>query len=177
MSDQSNGNHDKDGRLIQVAAYTDGRTKQSFRDETDINKILKRAQAAGTMSHLQKYSGVYGDFADFDFLEANIKLTHGREVFDALPSELRKEFNQSPAQFFEYVNDPKNAEELRKRLPQLAEPGRQNIDLSGKTPPEVTKPPTKAAPAAETTPAAAAVPAEPAATPEPVATPPAAPAS
>ncbi len=133
MSIQTIGKHDKNGRLIQPGPYKDGRTKQAFKDETDINKILQRAQKAGTMSHLQKYEGTYGDFADFDFLDANVQLTKGREIFDALPSELRTEFGQSPAAFFAYVNDPANAEDLKKKLPALAEPGRQMIDLAGTT--------------------------------------------
>jgi len=135
MSMQSIGKHDNNGRLVQPT-YKDGRTKQSFKDETDINKILHRAQKAGTMSHLEKYQGTYGDFAEFDFLEANLQLTKGREVFDALPSEIRNEFKGSPAAFFDYVNDPKNINDLTKKLPMLAAPGRQNIDLSGKTPPD-----------------------------------------
>lgn len=135
MSIQSIGKHHKDGRLKQPT-YKDGRTKQSFRDETDINKILSRAQKAGTSSHLEKFQGEYGNFADFDFMESTIMLTKGREMFDALPSELRSEFNQSPAQFFDYVNDPANIDDLIKKLPGLAAPGRQNIDLSGKTAPD-----------------------------------------
>jgi len=134
MSLQTIGEHDEDGRLVQPI-YEDGRTKQSFKDETDINKILHRAQKTGTLSHLDKYEGVYGDYADYDFLENQLKMTHGREVFDALPSELRREFNNSPAAFFTYVNDPANARDLRKKLPALAQPGRQNIDVSGKSPP------------------------------------------
>ena len=107
--------------------YNDGRTKQSFRDETDINQILKRAQKTGTISHLNKYEARYGDFSNFDFFEAQIQLAKGGEIFDALPMELRKEFNQSPADFFEYVNDPENKDDLARLLPGLAEPGRQNI--------------------------------------------------
>ncbi len=151
MSIQTQGKHDKKGRLVQVQSYKDGRTKQSFKDEADINKILFRAQRAGTMSHLQKYEGVYGDFADFDFMEAQLNLTKGREVFDALPAELRKEFNQSPAAFFAYVNDPANHDDLYKKMPGLAEPGRQNLDVSGKSPPneppEVAEEPPEAPPA------------------------------
>jgi len=135
MSMQMLGKHDKKGRLVQPK-YTDGRTKQAFKDETDINKILHRAQKAGTLSHLEQYEGVYGDFADFDFFESQLKLTQGREVFDNLPSELRKEFGQSPAAFFEFVNNPDNAGKLRDKLPDLAKPGKQNIDVSGKTPPD-----------------------------------------
>jgi len=140
MSIQNIGKHDKNGRLIQPT-YKDGRTKQAFRNETDIVKMLSRAQKAGTLSHLEKFEGNYGDFADFDFFHSTLMLTKGREVFDALPSELRSEFHQSPEEFFEYVNDPANVDELDKKLPGLAQPGRQNIDLSGKTPPDVENEP------------------------------------
>ncbi len=91
----------------QPKSYDDGRVKQSFKDETDINKILKRAQKTGTISHLNQYEGRYADFADFDFFESQLMLTKGREIFDALPSEIRNEFGQSQGAFFEYVNDPK----------------------------------------------------------------------
>jgi len=105
--------------------YKDGRTKQSHRDETDIVKIMARFDRTQTISHLAKHEGVYADFSDFDFHEQTNMLTRGREIFDDLPAELRKEFGQSPAAFFAYVNDPANAQELRKKLPVLAEPGRQ----------------------------------------------------
>ncbi len=114
--------------------FNDGRTKQSFRDETDINKILKRAQKSGTISHLNRYEARYGDFAGFDFFEAQMKLIQGREIFDALPSEIRNEFNQSQAEFFDYVNDPANVKRVGELLPALAEPGRQNIQTKGNVP-------------------------------------------
>lgn len=110
--------------------YEDGRTKQSFKNETDIEKIMARAEVTGTISHLAKYEGVYADFSDFDFHNQNNMLARGREIFAELPAELRKEFNQSPADFFEFVNDPANIEDLRKKLPALAQPGRQNIKVS-----------------------------------------------
>ncbi len=113
------------GPLVQVQEYLDGRTKQSYRDECDIQKIMARAEKTGTISHLEKFEGVYGDFSDFDFFEQTQKLTRGREIFDELPGELRKEFAQSPAKFFAYVNDPANAEDLRKKLTGAAAAGRQ----------------------------------------------------
>ncbi len=115
------------GPLEQVQEYTDGRTKQSYKDECDIQKIMARAEKAGTISHLTKFGGVYSDFSDFDFQEQTQMLTRGREIFDELPGELRQEFGQSPAKFFEYVNDPANVDELRKKLPGLAAPGRQMV--------------------------------------------------
>jgi len=110
--------------------FKDGRTKQSFKDETDINQILKRAQKSGTISHLNKYEARYGDFSGFDFFEAQLKLSQGREIFDALPVEIRREFRQSSAEFFDYVNDPENKDRLAELLPALAAPGRQNLEVS-----------------------------------------------
>ncbi len=116
------------GPLKQIKKYNDGRTKQCFKNECDIKKIMARADKAGTISHLEKYQGVYADYSDVDFQEITQKLTRGREIFDELPGELRAEFGQSPAAFFKYVNDPANAGDLRKKLPGLAEPGRQIIN-------------------------------------------------
>ncbi len=111
--------------LAKPIVYDDGRTKQCHADECDINKIMARFEVTGTISHLAKFEGLYADFSDFDFHAQTTKLTQGREIFDALPAELRREFGQSPAAFFEYVNDPENIEELRKKLPALAWPGQQ----------------------------------------------------
>jgi len=106
--------------------YSDGRTKQGFKDSTDINKLIAKAQRAGTISHLQKHGAFYGDFTDMpDLLEAQRRLQRGQEIFDELPSEVRREFNQSPAAFFKYVNDPANKDDLARILPALAKPGTQ----------------------------------------------------
>ncbi len=105
--------------------YDDGRTKQCYKDECDIQKIMDRFARTQTISHLAKHEGVYADFSDFDFHEQTMKLTRGREIFDELPAELRTEFQQSPAKFFAYVNDPVNVDKLREKLPGLAKPGRQ----------------------------------------------------
>ncbi len=137
------------GPRKQVKRYTDGRTKQSFRDECDINLIMKRAAIGGTISHLNKYEGAYADYSDYDFFEQTQKLTRGREIFDDLPAEVRREFGQNPAAFFDYVNDPANKGVLAKKLPDLAKPGTQLPDV---TPPDAD---TQAARAAASEPASA----------------------
>lgn len=109
--------------------YEDGKTLQSAKDQCDINRILDRAKRSGTLSHLQTHGGVYADFTDFDFTAAQNMLAQGRSIFEELPAELRKEFGNDPAQFFEYVNDPENADRLPELLPDLARPGRQFPDV------------------------------------------------
>jgi len=121
--------------------YEDGRTKQAFKDSTDINRLLGRAAKAGTLSHLEQFGGRYGDFADYDFQEHQNMLAEASSLFERLPSEVRREFQQSPADFFEFVNTH-TPEELREKLPQLAEPGNQMLDLNPRTANAVASEPT-----------------------------------
>lgn len=105
--------------------YGDGRTKQSFKDQADINKILMKAQRAGGLSHLAKHGAQYGDFTDVpDLLTAYSRLQRAEQIHAELPSELRREF-PTWDKFFTYVNDPANADQLEERIPALAKPGRQ----------------------------------------------------
>ncbi len=130
--------------------YSDGRTKQSFKDQTDINKLLVRAQKTGTISHLAKFEAVYGDFDSFDFTEAQNTIARANSIFEELPSELRSEFGQSPKKFFEFANDPENVGKLEKLLPGLAEPGRQMISLKpGQEEPPAGLPTEELSPAVE----------------------------
>lgn len=110
--------------------YNDGRTVQSFKDETDINKILVKAAKAGTLSHLEKHGAHYADYSDMpDLMEAHARMRRGQSIFDELPAELKREFNQSAAEFFQFVNDPANADDLTRVLPALGERGRQLPNL------------------------------------------------
>lgn len=114
--------------------YTDGRTKQSFKDSTDINKLIYRHAKAGTLSHLEKFGGQYGDFSDFDFFTAQTTIARAKSVFEALPAEIRKEFSNDPSQFFEFVGT-KSDDELREALPAIAQKGKQLPDFRPTTPP------------------------------------------
>lgn len=107
-------------------SYPDGMTKQAFVDECDINKILARAAMGDSITHLAKHGAVYGDFTDIgDLLTAHQRLERGRAIFDELPAEVKREFNQDMGAFFAFVNDPANRDRLPELLPELAAPGRQ----------------------------------------------------
>ena len=110
-------------RLTQIPkVYDDGRTKQSFKDETDINNIIEKHTRMGTLSHLEQWGGQYGDLSDFDFQEAMNQQAKANTMFEQLPAKTRAKFANSPEKFFEFVNDPKNKDDLAKKLPELAAP-------------------------------------------------------
>ncbi len=110
---------------LEEKVYDDGRTKQSFKDSTDINKMLNKAQVTGSLSHLLKYpEPIYGEFdGEFDLLTAHRQINKATEIFNELPSEVRSEFNNKALDFVSFVNDPANVGRLRELLPILAEPG------------------------------------------------------
>ncbi len=114
-------------REFKPKVYDDGRTKQSFKNSTDINKILHKAQKTGVISHLAKHEAFYGEFEAFDFTEAQNTLARADTMFAELPHEVRSEFEQSPQKFFDFVNDPENQGNLAELLPALAAPGRQRL--------------------------------------------------
>lgn len=133
-------------RFFRSDKYEDGLTKQGFKDSADINKILAKAAKGGTISHLAKHGATYGDFSQIDdLMAAHVQLEKGRAVFAELPGELRREFDNDMAKFFNYVNDPANAGKLEELLPKLAEPGNDlpQIKHTIENPP--TEPPAAAA--------------------------------
>ena len=99
--------------LSEHPGFGDGRTKQGFKESTDINRILARSAKGEAVSHLAKYQPQYGDFSDIhDLMEANERLQRGVAIFEDLPGEVRREFSNNPAAFFTFVNDPANADQL-----------------------------------------------------------------
>lgn len=106
--------------------YSDGRTKQAFKDSADINKLLNKAMKQGSISHLLKYpEATYGEFdGDFDLLTAHSKIERAREIFAELPSEVRSEFSNDPLAFVKFAANPVNNARLAEILPAIAEPGR-----------------------------------------------------
>lgn len=74
---------------------------QSFRDQTDINVILKRFQL-GDVSALNVQHGFFGDFTNApatlsDFLNAQIQ---ANQLFDRLPADVRQAFDNDVNKFF-----------------------------------------------------------------------------
>ena len=93
------------------------RTKQAFKQECDINHIMKKFKKVAGVEFLNKYQGyVGGQFGDFtevvDYRTALDQINRSKAVFDALPSVLRKRFDNDPAKFLDFVQDPNNSKEL-----------------------------------------------------------------
>lgn len=90
-------------------------TKQSFKEECDINVILRRFEKTGQLPDLIKQNPTYGDFSDVASYHEALNIVHlASEQFDNLSSRVRERFGNDPAKFLEFANDPKNSEEMVK---------------------------------------------------------------
>ncbi|WNK13702.1 MAG: internal scaffolding protein [Microvirus sp.] len=116
----------------------DGRTKQSFKDECDVNRIMSRYMSSGILpEHLTRATAQFVDCTAVDFQEAQLIVAGARTLFAELPSAVRSRFRHSPEAFLEFAENPANG-------PALAEMGlatlRKDLGGDGITPPVKSAP-------------------------------------
>lgn len=91
------------------------KTKQSFKDECDINQIMKKFEKTGILPDLIKTNPVYGDFSDPKTYQESLNLVHhAQEQFSNLSSKVRERFNNDPQKFLEFTSNAENADEMAK---------------------------------------------------------------
>lgn len=104
---------------VKVSFTKPSMTKQSFKDECDINNILSRYKKNMGINFLDQYAGVIQDqFADFSFAEdyhtGLQKIREAEGVFEAMPATLRSRFDNDPGKFLDFVSDKGNFDEAVK---------------------------------------------------------------
>jgi len=114
------------------------RTKQAMKDETNINFIMDKFHKTGVIAHENKYEGQYGEFAAIDYHQAMNTVIRANEMFESVPSNIRKKFDNDPAQFLNFVTNEENRAEMEKMG--LLEPTRPAEPEPSLEPP--TEPPT-----------------------------------
>lgn len=88
-------------------------TKQSFREESEINNILAKYQKTGLIEHVAKHSPKYGELPDqAEFETAMNIIATANSMFEELPSSIRSRFENDAGQFLDFVSDENNIEEL-----------------------------------------------------------------
>lgn len=91
----------------------EGKTRQSFKEECDINKIVAKYKKTGRLPELIRQNPIYGDFSkSFDYQEALNTVQKAQLQFNELSSEIRNKFRNDPVEFLMFVEDPKNEKEL-----------------------------------------------------------------
>jgi len=103
-----------DRRRVQFHCTGESMTKQSFRDEVNVNNIMRKYRETGLLAHVNEHKGQYGDFISApDYHTAMSAVVKAQEMFEELPADVRKQFANDPELFLEYAQDPANAEGMR----------------------------------------------------------------
>lgn len=90
------------------------KTKQSFREECDINNILKKFAATGQINHLRD-NPQYADFSTVeDYQHALSTVLLAQDQFAGLSAQVRDRFANDPNKFLQFMSDPQNATEMVK---------------------------------------------------------------
>ena len=82
----------------------DGLAKQAFKEECDINTIMKKYEKTGLIAHVNAHGGDYGDYLSVtDYHTAMTQITEAQEAFMSLPAKLRERFGNNPANFLAFA--------------------------------------------------------------------------
>lgn len=135
-----------DGSRISVVVRSGpGRTKQSFREECNINTIMAKYQRTGLIEAVNKIQPAYADVAGFDFQYAMDQILLSQQMFAELPSSVRKRFNNEPRLFVEFVGDPANKDEAVRlgliKVPDPVDPPDPPVPGPSPAPPAPGSPP------------------------------------
>lgn len=86
-------------------------TKQSLKDECDINLIMHNFTNTGHLSHVNHSQPSYDYAPSYSFKEALDVVIQSEAAFSELPSDIRERFNHDPMQFLQFVESDDNAAE------------------------------------------------------------------
>lgn len=86
-------------------------TKQEFKDDCDINRIMDKYIRTGAIDHFSKYSPMYGEFSPCDYQESLNLVNRANKMFAELPASIRQ-LTETPDGFLSFVQDPKNKDKM-----------------------------------------------------------------
>jgi len=88
--------------------------QQQFKDETDINNILRQFNVTGQLP-TSPLSPRYGDFSGIvDYHSALNAVIAAEDGFMALPADIRSRFENDPEQLINFLDNPDNKQEAIK---------------------------------------------------------------
>lgn len=93
---------------------SESRTKQSMKDDCDINFIVARYRRTGALEHVARGVPVFADVADVgEYREVLERLRAAEEYFLTLPAKVREQFGNDPVEYVAALGDPAAQDRLR----------------------------------------------------------------
>lgn len=101
------GRTDEEGNLVYF-------TEQHHKDACNINNIVKKYNKTGLLEHTTSMEHAYGDCTGQEFKDALDLAINAQREFYKFPSEIRKRFNNSVQEYFQFMENPSNRDEAIK---------------------------------------------------------------
>ena len=102
---------------LRVTFETEGEslTEQQFAEESKIINKIRKYDSQGFFDSINQNPGQYNDFTQVrDLADAIEQIEQARDAFQTIPSDVRKKFNNSPSEFFDFASKESNYDELVK---------------------------------------------------------------
>jgi phage internal scaffolding protein len=102
---------------VRVSFETKGEslTEQQFAEESQILNKIRKYDSQGFFDSINRNPAQYNDFTQVrDLADAIDQIEQARDAFQTIPSDIRKKFNNSPSEFFDFASKESNYEELVK---------------------------------------------------------------
>jgi len=115
------------------------RVEQAHRDEVNINNIVKRhgVDLIAKTAALQQFT--YDNNPNNDFQETMNAILKAQDSFESVPSEIRKQFDNNPAKFMDFIHNGDNQQQLidwgLAKAPETPQPVQVVVTNQPETPP------------------------------------------
>ena len=86
-------------------------TEQAHKDICDINKIIRKYDKQGVISHVSKFEAKFGDLTGDDYKTMMDKVTSAQLMFGDLPSKIRDRFDNNPEKLLRFMEKAENRQE------------------------------------------------------------------
>jgi phage internal scaffolding protein len=97
---------------VQIECEYPGKTIQSMKDSTDVNRIVDRFTKTGVLQHVNKIQGIFGDVSEIGAMQDVIKRQMEAEAaFLQLPAKVRAKFENEPENLLLWISDEDNYKE------------------------------------------------------------------
>jgi phage internal scaffolding protein len=104
---------DGERKRVSLDVKSESVVQQAFKDECDVNRILKKYDKTGIITHVARAQAQYGDFTQVNEYQVALNtVIQAQASFEELPSSVRKKFGNDPGAFIEFVTNPANADEM-----------------------------------------------------------------
>lgn len=118
---------------VQINFHKPSRTRQEFKEECNINTILKTFKTTGALPHMNRRQPQFLDTSEIPDLQTAMQIMIDADrVFMSLPATVRKTFDNDPVKFVEFAENEENLDQMREwglAPPKTPEAAPQRVEI------------------------------------------------